>query len=358
MSKSVLAAGFILLALLTYFVARSVLRTAIAPATTEQVEADAPEDNLLIVVVEQAILQNHTVFADLKGRTEPDRAVILRSETTGTVTNAAIREGSFVRRGEVLCGLNIESRAARVAEAEAAFVSNQLDYEAASALEEKGWTTSNRAAASKAALDRAEASLAAAKIELEKTRLRAPFSGVFETRLAEIGDFLSPGAACGEIVDLDPIIISVDATEEQMAALEKTATATVRLNDGRNLDGTLRYVARTADQQTRTFKIEIEAQNPDNAIAAGLTASVRISLGEMPAVKLSPASLVLHDDGRIGVRYVDDQDTVQFAHVRVIDDAQDGIWVTGIPNNARLMAAGQDFIREGLVVAPQAAEGL
>ena len=358
MTKSVLTAGFILLALLSYFVLRGVMRAADSAPETEVAAVEAPKDVIPEVVVRAVTLESHTVFASLKGRTEPDRVVTVRSETTGMVTDASVAEGRYVRGGTVLCGLGVESRAARVAEAEAAVISNRLDHESASALEEKGWTTSNRAAATKAALDRAEAGLAAAKIELGKTRLRAPFGGIFETRLAEKGDFLSPGAACGILVDLDPIIVAVDATEAQMSALKTASSAQITLTDGRTYSGKLRYIARTANPQTRTFRVEVEAPNPRNQIAGGLTASVRIALAEAPAILLTPASLVLHDDGRVGVRYVDAEDIVQFTEIRVVDDAPGGVWVTGIPEDALLLTAGQDYVREGITVTTRAAEGL
>ena len=354
MPNSVRIAGFILLALLIYFVASALFR---APA-----EESAPADSAPVTSTERAIpqvivtpaqLKPHTVFATLKGSTEPDREVTVRSETMGTVIDARISEGQVVSRGTVLCGLDVESRAARIAEAEASVASARLDFDAAQQLQEKGWTTSNNAAAAKAALDRAEAGLAAAKIELNKTRITAPFNGVFETRLAERGDFLSVGAACGRLVDLDPIIVAVDATENQLTAINPETPVSVELATGVETTGNVRYIARTANAQTRTFRVEIEIPNPDNGIAAGLTASVQVGLGVAPALLMTPASLVLHDDGRVGVRYVDDTDTVQFTEVSVVDDAQDGIWVTGIPEGANLLTAGQDFLREGVKVEPQ-----
>ena len=171
---SVRTAGFILLALLSYFVVRGVMRAPAETAptdvasTSESAEQVAPE-----VIVRPARLVPHQVIITLKGSTEPDREVIVRSETTGTVTRAAVKEGQQVSTGTLLCGLDIESRSARIAEAEAAVKAARLDYDAASQLEEKGWTTSNRAAATKATLDGAEAALAAAKIELSKTRITA-----------------------------------------------------------------------------------------------------------------------------------------------------------------------------------------
>jgi len=352
--NSVRTAGFILLALLIYFVGSAIFRTpAEQPAAAGSTSTAAADKAIPQVIVYPAKMSTHTVLATLKGSTEPDREVTVRSETMGTVINASVAEGQIISRGTVLCGLDVESRAARIAEAEAGVTSARLDYDAARQLEEKGWTTSNNAAAAKAALDRAEAGLAAAKIELGKTRITAPFAGVFETRLAERGDFLSVGAPCGRVVDLDPIIVAVDATENQLNAIDPETPVQVELATGVKATGTVRYIARTASAQTRTFRIEIELPNPDNAIAAGLTASVKVGLGEAPAILMSPASLVLHDDGRVGVRYIDDADTVRFSEVSVVDDAPDGIWVTGIPDGANLLVAGQDFLREGIKVQPQ-----
>mgnify|MGYP001800111739 CR=1 FL=1 len=352
-------AGFILLALLAYFVVRGVMREPAEPAQTDVASETAGADQALPeVIVRPARLSPHQVIITLKGSTEPDREVIVRSETMGTVTRALVSEGQLVGTGTLLCGLDVESRSARIAEAEAAVTAAQLEYDAASQLEEKGWTTSNRAAATKATLDGAEAALAAANIELSKTKITAPFAGIFEARMAERGDFLSVGAPCGRLVDLDPIIVAVDATEEQLGAIDTSRPVDVELATGALATGTVRFVARTASAQTRTFRVEIEIPNAETEIAAGLTATVRLGLGEVSAALMTPANLVLHDDGRIGVRYVDDNRVVQFAEVDIIDDAPNGIWVAGIPEGVNLLVAGQDYLREGITVSPRMSEGL
>lgn len=356
---SVRTAGFILLALLAYFVFRGVTRAPVeAPASASAADAAVNDAPLPEVIVRPATLVPHRVSVSLKGSTEPDREVTVRSETMGTVINATIKEGQAVRQGALLCGLDVESRTARIAEAEAAVASARLDYDAQRQLEEKGWTTSNRAAATKAALDGAEAALAAARIELAKTRITAPFNGVFETRTAELGDFLSVGAPCGRVVDLDPIIVAVDATEDQLGAIDPNQPVDVEFATGLRATGTVRFVARTASQQTRTFRVEVEIPNSDAGIPAGLTASVNLGLGEVPSVLTTPATLVLHDDGRVGVRYVDPSNIVQFTEVTVIDDAPDGIWVSGIPAGVNLLTAGQDYLKEGVEVSPRVIEGL
>jgi multidrug efflux system membrane fusion protein len=143
-----------------------------------------------------------------------------------------------------------------------------------------------------------------------------------------------------------------------MGAIDASKPVDVSFSTGTVASGTVRFIASTANALTRTFRVEIEIPNPDNQIAAGLTATVRLGLGEMPAMLMTPANLVLHDDGRVGARYVDADDIVQFAEVTIVDDAADGVWVTGVPEDVNLLAAGQDYLREGVKVSPRMSEGL
>ena len=124
-------------------------------------------------------------------------------------------------------------------------------------------------AAARAQLDAAEAAVNSAKVELGRTQIRAPFDGVFEKRLAEAGDYLGPGSACGVLVDLSPVIVAAEVSEAEAGLLKPGMPGTVLLADGRTFPAKLRYVARTASEQTRTFPIEAELVTGDAPIAAG-----------------------------------------------------------------------------------------
>ena len=60
--------------------------------------------------------------------------------------------------------------------------------------------------------------------------------------------------------------------------------------------------------------------------------------------------LALNDSGEVGVRYVDSTDIVRFAAVKTIDEDDAGLWVTGLPENTRLIIQGQDFVDVGMSV--------
>jgi len=349
-NRSVKIAIAIFIGLLTWFVVRSFIRGDISTqhedVRLEQSTA-APEAVTFVVTA-----QTHGIRLKAKGLTAPDKSVSVKAGTSGNVVSTPVREGTRVTRGTLLCGLDVEARAARLEEAEARRDAAQIDFEAARTLAEKGLAPANNEASAKAAVDAAEASVNAARVELSKTQIRAPFDGIFETRIAEAGDYLSPGQPCGTMVDMDPVIVAVEVAEANAGQLATGMDATARLPSGKTYPAKLRYVSRTADEGTRTFRIEAELETGEDPVAAGVTAELFIPMGEMPATLISPGLLTLSDAGDLGVRYVDDQNMVQFAPIKVIDETPEGAWVTGLPSTVRLISIGQDYLAEGVEVKP------
>lgn len=355
MNRSIKIAAIILAVIVAYFGIRSLMRGSISSEVAPPPGERAAEIADAVVMTRTA--ENHELKVLAKGRTAPDKSVTVKSGTSGTVVSTPVREGTFVKKGTLLCALDVEARSARVKEAEAARDSAKVDYEAAVALAAKGLAPANRQTAAQAQLDAAEAAVNSAKVELGRTQIRAPFDGVFEQRLAEAGDYLGPGGACGLLVDLDPVIISAEVTEAQAGLLAPGMTASATLADGRTFPAKLRYVARTASAQTRTFPIEAELETGEALVAAGVSSTLVVPAGEVPATLIASSLLTLSDRGELGVRLVTAEDTVRFAPVRVIDETPEGAWVTGLPEEVTLVAIGQDYLADGVKIRPVAQGG-
>jgi multidrug efflux system membrane fusion protein len=304
------------------------------------------------VVVQRSVAEVRPLYLSLSGRSEAARTATVRSEASGAITSAPARAGRPVRRGELLCGLDVEGSGARMREAESLLAARELDFRAAAELTAKGWASEARLASARANLEGARAGLEVAKIELSKTQLRAPFSGVFEKRLADIGDFLTPGGACGVVVELDPMLVVAEATDKTVGRLRTGARARLRLADGTEALGRVSYIATTADPATRTYRVQIEMRNPGGAIPVGRVADVRIQTGEGDAHKIAAELLSLDDQGRIGVRYLDVGGVVSFLPADIVDETADGVWISGLPREALIVAAGQEAVRPGLRANP------
>ena len=215
---------------------------------------------------------------------------------------------------------------------------------------EKGFQSQTRVTSLEAQLDGARAALQQAEIEADHIIIRAPFSGVWERQTAQIGDYLTPGMTCGLLVDLSPLKIDVQLTESQVGRVSIGSAATVELATGQILEGKVTFVEAKANTATRTFRTVIQIPNGDYKLKAGVTATVRLISGETLAQKVPSNILTINTEGTIGIRYVDSANIVQFATVKTIDEDASGIWVTGLPDNTRVIIEGQDFVDIGMRV--------
>ena len=235
------------------------------------------------------------------------------------------------------------------------FRSRQLQQQGSAELAKKGFRSQTQLLQVQADLDAATASTRQAEIALEQTNIRAPFDGVFDRRTAEVGSYLSPGDPCGTMLELNPLLIVGDLPESASTKLHPGSLATAKLLSGQSLSGRVRYVGRDADPQTRTYHVEVEAQNPRSTVRSGLSATLRMAAGEGPAHLVPLTALVLDTGGRQGVRHVLADNHVAFTPVTVLDETPDGLWVQGLRGEVRVITVGQSYVAEGQQVRVAAA---
>ena len=311
-------------------------------------DSDAKSDEPFRVVARKMSAEPHAAEIVVHGRTQAARAVSVKSETSGTIAKVDVEKGASVKAGDVICELQPDARQAQVDEAMAALKQAQLEYQASSKLAAKGYRSPTDVAAAKAKLDSATAGVRAAQIELERTKLRAPFDGVVDDRPVEVGDFVQPGGTCARVVDLDPVLVVGQVSEQDVDQLNVGEPGHAKLMDGTDHQGKVRFVGKSADLATRTFRIELELPNPDGAIRDGETADIKVPVKAVMAQHVSSAILTLDDKGVLGVRTVDAKNMVQFFPVTVIADASDGgVWVSGLPNDATVITVGQEYVAPG-----------
>lgn len=326
-----------------YFIIRSLFGAAEPKAEAKTTPASALP-SVQAKLIPETIRQYDVV---LRGRTESARTVIVRSETAGVVAQAPAREGSAVKAGDVLCRLAVDARQASLDQAKANFRSMQLQQQANIELAAKGYRSQTQVLDSQSKLDAAQAGVRQAEIALAQVNIRAPFAGVFDHRDAEIGTYLATGQACGVMIELDPLLVVGDLPETEASKIKVGAVARARLVSGEMIQGRVRYIARDADPQTRTYHLEIAAPNPRMQIRSGLSADVRIGAGVGPAHLTPVSALVLDAAGRQGVRYVLADGTVQFAPVTVLEETPQGIWVAGLHGQVQIITVGQSYVSEG-----------
>lgn len=318
-------------------------------ATTE---AGDPALRLLTVRTRESAATPVAREVVLNGRSETNRTVRIAAEISGRVVDIQKRKGEVVAAGELVVQLDRRDRETAVAQARATLEQRRIEDQAARRLGERGFQAETQVAAARAALELARYNLESAEMALAHTAITAPFAGILDDRPVELGTYVDIGDTVGLIVDLDPIVIVADVPEASIGHIRPGSAAEIRLADGSRREGRVRYVARQANELTRTFRIEAELANPDAAIPAGITTEIAILLDAVPAHPLSPGSLVLADDGRLGIKSVDAEDIVHFHEAEIVKAEVDTVWLGGLPERLRVITVGQGFVEQGQHVRP------
>jgi membrane fusion protein, multidrug efflux system len=294
----------------------------------------------------------------VNGRTAPARRVDVRAEAQGRVLEILAERGAGVEAGEVVLRLDQRDRAAMLRMAEAVLVQREVEEEAARRLRERGFQAENEAVAAAARLEEARAAVETARLELARTEIRIPFDGVLERRPVEIGDYVDAGDTVATVIELDPLVVIGHVAEADMAGIRAGMPGEAVTVTGVELDGRLRYVAREADEATRTFRVELEAANPGNRAEAGISTEMRLPLEPLAAHRVAGSVLVLDEAGRLGVKLLDEASIVHFHPARIVRAEADSVWLGGLPERIRIVTVGQGFVRPGQLVEAVSEEAL
>ena len=280
---------------------------------------------------------------------------------------------------------------ARVAEAQSRLAEANINANAAAKLSDNGFASTTRVAATEAAVRGAEAAVVsaeaglkaaesglesvaagieaaragrqsaealvkAAERDIERLSITAPFSGLLESDSAELGSLLREGNLCATVIQLDPIMLVGFVPETQVSSVKLGVDATGRVASGEVVMGKVVFISRSADPETRTFRIEVEVPNTDLVLRDGQTADISIKAEGTVAHLLPQSALTLDDRGTLGVRAVNSAKVVEFFPVEVIRDTPTGIWLTGLPDEVSVIVIGQEFVKAGIIVDPHVQE--
>ncbi|OLQ87064.1 efflux transporter periplasmic adaptor subunit [Vibrio panuliri] len=315
----------------------------VTPSTAEQ-EREVP---LARVSFNTFNAQSTHKTIDLYGRTAPDREAKLGAEIAGKIVNLVVNKGDRVKRNQVIAVIDKGDLAIQLKRAEAMLTVREKEFKAAQSLKSKGLQGEVAFANAQALLVEAKAVVSNAKLALRNTQVKAPFDGVVDHLFIEQGDFVGIGDPVATLIDLDKIVIEADVSERHIQEIKINQPATVSFINGQTTQGVVRYIARVSSSSTNTFPIEVEVENPQQLIPAGVSTEVELNLQDQLAVKITPAMLALDEAGNLGVKTLIEQNTVKFIPIQLVKAEQDGVWLTGLGEQVDIITTGQGFVRDG-----------
>lgn len=317
----------------------------------EDHQVDVIENTLFTVRVREIEAELIGQEIILNGKTAPARRVTLRTEIDSKVVSLGSKRGDFVEAGEMIITLDEKDLRFRLQEAEALLQQRTLEYKAAENLFNKQMHSEMKVAEAKSALEHANAVVAKTTLDLKNTEITAPFSGMLQSRFVEIGDYVHLGQPVAELIETDPLIISAPVSERYIHMLYKGMPGIGKLVSGQQVEGIVSYLSPESDSKCRTFTVEVEVPNPDHKIAAGETVQLILSSEPIQAYKVPLSALVLDDEGVLGVKIIDQQDSVHFVPAKIVKSTNTETWITGLPEKVRIIIVGQHYVRDNEQVA-------
>ena len=293
----------------------------------------------------------------INGRIEASRAVTLRAEVNGRVVALGATRGALVEQGDLIVQLDMRDRQARLLEARAMLDQAELEYAGVQKLQKTNLQSEIEVSRVAASLASARALVKRIEVEIDNTRIVAPFGGILDRLPVEVGSYLGGGDELARLLERDPVVFAgyVDQQERQRLVLGDSGIA--RMVSGKVTQGELRYIAAEADPVTRTFRVEFEIANPDGSLVSGISASLNVPVRYVSALQISPALLSLDPADRLGVKVVNQDSIVEFLPVQIIRSSTDGLWISGLTPDKRVITVGQGFVQAGnKVIAVDEAE--
>lgn len=306
--------------------------------------------------VEVSPVETGTVVRTVEavGTLRANESVTVRPEIAGRVTTIDFEEGQPVREGQLLISLDDSVYAAEVREKEADLKLADIEHARAAQLVTAQAAPVEVKDRALAELQAAEAAVDLAKARLDKTRIKAPFSGTVGLRHVSVGDFVNVGQDLVSLVEIDPLKVDFRVGEIHLSALAPGQTIDVRVDafPEQQFEGEVFAIEPLVDVNGRAVVIRARLPNEHGRLRPGLFSRVSLIIDSAATALLVPEdAIVPRGDQHFVYRLVDGTALLtevvlgkrQSRRVQIVE---------GVGPGDVVITAGQMKLRDGVAVSP------
>ena len=347
---------------------------AAGPAAEGRQGGDPANAGPVPVTVIEAARQDVLVYASALGTVAAMNTVTVSPQVGGQLISLNFKEGQEVKKGDLLAQIDPRTLQASYDEAAAAKRQNQAqlatarsNYQRSNSAEYRQYvaktdldTQRNQVAQFESAVAANEASMRAAQVQLQYTRVTAPISGIAGIRAVDAGNIVSAGTALVTLTQIHPIHVVFNLPERQLPAVRQAqaagavAIAALDRNDAHVLTdgGKLDVVDNQISSDSGTFRARALFDNEDNALWPGQFVNVRMQLRTIAGGVVIPTQAVMRGPDGEYVYIVKPDSTVAMQTVKSgveVGDSQVQI-TEGLKGGERVVSEGQFRLKPGAKV--------
>ncbi|WP_291988780.1 efflux RND transporter periplasmic adaptor subunit [Candidatus Accumulibacter sp. ACC007] len=325
-----------------------------AGAGKEAVSARAAPPGAFPMAVETARVQASELAVDATavGSLRSNESVVLRPEIAGRIASINFKDGVAVSKGALLVALDDATQAAELNQAKAALALAQANQQRTQDLFARKFVSGQALDNTQAALKVQEAALALAQARLDKTRIRAPFSGVLGIRNVSVGDYVKEGQELINIEDIGTLKVDFRLPESYLAQLSPGQQLEVSSDalPGQVFAAVLEAINPLVEASGRAISLRAQLSNSERKLRPGMFVRVRLIFERRDKVLLIPEQALVPDRTAPYVyRVVDGQAQRAPIKTGLRRNAQVEV-VEGLSAGDEIVTAGQLKLREGAAV--------
>ena len=288
----------------------------------------------------------------LPGIVEAWERVTIRAEVTGRITEILKDEGDFVHKGEVIAKIDNRDYLAAVKEAKANVDLRESDLERNEELFKKKIISESKYDSIVAPALAAEADLDKAKLNLDRTEIRASFDGVINKRDIRLGTLVTPGTAIMDVLDIQKVRVNIFIPERDVLKVANLEETDIILTKNRELrvKGKKLFLSQEPAAGAQAYKLQFEVDNKEGLLRPGMFVESDIVRGVKKGALMLPIYSVLPVGDRTFC-YVEEDGVARIREVQtgIIDG--DMVEITsGLTQSDNVIIKGQRQLEDGELV--------
>lgn len=221
--------------------------------------------------------QDFSHYVEIQGSVQADDLIAATSEVAGRIIQLNVKEGQFVKKGQLVAKLDLEQLNKQIAEVEKSLELANTVYERQKRLWDQNIGSEIQYLEAKNGKERLEKSLETLRFQLEKANVYSPASGIVEMVITQSGEITAPGAPIFQILNTSQLKVVASVPETYLTAVNMGEQITVEF-PALNTEQTARVnlIGRQIDPANRTFAVEAAISNANGVIKPNLLAIVLI----------------------------------------------------------------------------------
>lgn len=311
--------------------------------------------------------QDVGVELSANGTVTPVRTVDLHPQTTATIRQVHIREGQFVKEGQVLFSLDDRADRANVARAEAQVAQNRAtladlerQYKRSQELASQNFLSQSAVDSLKSQVEAARAlvqsnaaAARASQVSASYTTIRAPMSGRVGAIDIHPGALVQPTTSLTTITQLDPIDVSFNLPESALGsvlAAQRAGKVAVQANagaEGLPVTGELKFVDNAVDATTGTIRVKAQFANPDSSLWPGQYVTTRVTVQTLRNAVVIPQNAIITGTSGTFVYVVGEGNEARQVKVARLHGFGEYAAVTGLTGSEQVITEGKQNLRPG-----------